>query len=275
MPVTQPPRLPRPSWDDLSSRSELSIARQRVLDRVERAHRPLRTAEVAEELGLHHNTVREHLDALVEAGFVRTTSQPTGRRGRPALLYSSTAPDPSEVLDGYLALLDAVAESLGSGEQAAAGARTIGRRWARTARQARASRASSGPAVSAPQQSSTSRSSRAARGGSPGTQQPEHPLAAIMPELAAMGFAPEPDGEELVLKACPLITGTRVPHLLVCVMHEAYLEEMYRAEAAPARSTGRCPAASHCPHLAVAPLLPEGCRIAMLQSSSQTEGEAG
>lgn len=250
VPVTNPPRLPRPSWDDLSTRAELSTARQRVLDEVETAHRPLRTAEVADRLGLHHNTVREHLDALVEAGFVRATPETTGRRGRPALLYSSTAPDPGEVLDSYLALLDAVAESLGDGEAAETMAREIGRRWARGSSRVTAPASSApdspcgahtassttqvqpaasptgsqpaawpGPAASASTKATTSRAAAA--------------LSRLVPELSRMGFAPEADGERLILRACPLITGTRVPHDLVCVMHEAYLAEVCAQHTAP------------------------------------------
>ena len=104
-------RLPRPSWADLSARTELTVARRRVLELIETAHRPMTAAEVASALDLHHNTVREHLDALVDAGFVEVSSKPTGRRGRPALRYASTAPNPEEVLDSYLTLLDAYTEA--------------------------------------------------------------------------------------------------------------------------------------------------------------------
>lgn len=286
MPLTHPPGLPRPSWDDLSARSELSTARQRVLEEVETAHQPLKATEVAERLGLHHNTVREHLDALVEAGFVTTASQSTGRRGRPALLYSSTAPDPGEVLDSYLALLDAVAETLGSGEQAQRTAKEIGRRWA-AGMQADPTTDHGSSSTSAPSSSSATT------------------LDELVPELSVMGFAPEVHDEAIILKACPLITGRRVPHELVCLMHEGFLEASVHGTddagpqvlpcGCPASETGTAQAASLSPHagassdggeegsdaagrplahpgcrgcLTVTPLLPDGCHITLAHPRS-------
>lgn len=43
--------------------------------------------ELAQELGQHSNTVREHLDALVEADYVLATSAKPSGRGRPAITY--------------------------------------------------------------------------------------------------------------------------------------------------------------------------------------------
>lgn len=43
--------------------------------------------ELALELGQHPNTVREHLDALVEADYVLATSAKPQGRGRPAIKY--------------------------------------------------------------------------------------------------------------------------------------------------------------------------------------------
>lgn len=57
-------RLPRPSWADLSTRAGLSAAQRRVLEVVESAAEPQTTVQLARALNLHHNTVREHLDAL-------------------------------------------------------------------------------------------------------------------------------------------------------------------------------------------------------------------
>ncbi len=47
--------------------------------------------ELAEATGLHHNTVREHLQRLVDAGFVSCETVRRPERGRPKLLYSTTA----------------------------------------------------------------------------------------------------------------------------------------------------------------------------------------
>ncbi|WP_328705036.1 helix-turn-helix transcriptional regulator [Actinomyces faecalis] len=243
MPVRQPPRLPHPSWDDLSARAELSTAHLRVLETVETAHRPLRAAEVAQRLGLHHNTVREHLDSLVSAGFVSATAQPTGRRGRPALAYAAVAPDPGEVLDSYLALLDAVAQTLGEGEEAERLAVEIGRRWAHETTLEDGA-VSEGP-------SDTTR----AQDDLP-LPAPDQAVQTLLPGLTRMGFAPELVEDKVVLRACPLVTGSRVPHDLVCLMHEGFLNE-----ALPACEDDDAHQPGGRRRLTVTPLLPDGCHL--------------
>lgn len=191
-------------------------------------------AEVASALDLHHNTVREHLDALVDAGFVEVSTKPTGRRGRPALRYASTAPDPDEVLDSYLTLLDAIAETLGTGPRAREIALAIGRRWARmtpSAQQVEDPGEGAGPAQRA---------------------------ASLLPDLSIMGFAPEPHGDSVVLKACPLVTRARVPHPLVCVMHEGYLNEVYERAGLHRSPAGKIGARTR---LTLAPLREDGCHV--------------
>jgi predicted ArsR family transcriptional regulator len=43
--------------------------------------------ELAEATGLHHNTAREHLHRLIDAGFVASEPIPTDCKGRPKLRY--------------------------------------------------------------------------------------------------------------------------------------------------------------------------------------------
>jgi predicted ArsR family transcriptional regulator len=60
-----------------------------------RSLRPLGTAEIAERLGLHPNTVRPHLDRLREVGLLDVATEPrAGGVGRPQHRFSlrSTAP---------------------------------------------------------------------------------------------------------------------------------------------------------------------------------------
>ena len=229
-----PTRLPRPSWADLSARSDLSVARRRVLETIESADEPMTAAEVAERLDLHHNTVREHLDALVEAGFVEVSTRPTGRRGRPALRYASTAPDPAQVLDSYLTLLDAIADTLGTGPEAQRLAREIGRRWAQLTPLSEADAATAG----APDALTRA--------------------TALLPGLSTMGFAPDATSEEIVLKACPLVTRDRVPHPLVCLMHEGFLNEVL-AEQGRGLSPANDPGSRT--RLSVVPLVDDGCHV--------------
>jgi predicted ArsR family transcriptional regulator len=57
-----------------------------------RAASPLATADVAESLGLHPNTVRPHLERMREVGLLAVESDPRGGPGRPQHRYF-LAPD--------------------------------------------------------------------------------------------------------------------------------------------------------------------------------------
>jgi predicted ArsR family transcriptional regulator len=57
--------------------------------------RPRSTAEVAEALGLHPNTVRPHLDRMREVGLLEVTIDARGGVGRPQHRYGLAAEAPS------------------------------------------------------------------------------------------------------------------------------------------------------------------------------------
>ena len=60
---------------------------------------PATVEDVAAEVGLHVNTVREHLDRLVAAGFVASEPEVRTTRGRPRLLYRSVERAAAATLD--------------------------------------------------------------------------------------------------------------------------------------------------------------------------------
>ncbi len=60
-----------------------------------RSPRPLVTAEIAETLDLHPNTVRPHLDRMREVGLLEVTTGARGEVGRPQHRYSLAADAPS------------------------------------------------------------------------------------------------------------------------------------------------------------------------------------
>ncbi|MFC1418154.1 helix-turn-helix transcriptional regulator [Streptacidiphilus cavernicola] len=70
------------------SRAQERPRQAEVLDTLRNADAALGVAEVADRIGIHVNTARFHLDALVAAGtVVRTLEQPSGP-GRPRTVYS-------------------------------------------------------------------------------------------------------------------------------------------------------------------------------------------
>jgi predicted ArsR family transcriptional regulator len=65
-----------------------SFSRVQLLHQVQT--RPQRTiGELCEATGLHANTVREHLQRLIEGGYVVQTTEHRTTRGRPRTLYSA------------------------------------------------------------------------------------------------------------------------------------------------------------------------------------------
>lgn len=60
-----------------------------------RSPRPLSTADVAETLGLHANTVRPHLERMRDVGLLESRPDTRGAVGRPQKLYSISADAPS------------------------------------------------------------------------------------------------------------------------------------------------------------------------------------
>ncbi|MBO1750994.1 helix-turn-helix domain-containing protein [Actinotalea sp. BY-33] len=64
-----------------------SESRVAILELLEERGAPVPLTEVAAAVGLHVNTVREHLDRLVAGGFVGSEPEASHRRGRPRLLY--------------------------------------------------------------------------------------------------------------------------------------------------------------------------------------------
>ena len=90
-----------------------------------RSPRPLVTAEIAETLGLHPNTVRPHLDRMREVGLLEVTADGRGEVGRPQHRYSLAADAPSLGLEPPLMpmlarMVLAMAGRLGAGPADAA-----------------------------------------------------------------------------------------------------------------------------------------------------------
>lgn len=69
-----------------------SYSRVRILHLLQ--ERPARTiVELCEATGLHANTVREHLQRLIDGGYVVPRTERRSTRGRPRLLYSAAGRD--------------------------------------------------------------------------------------------------------------------------------------------------------------------------------------
>lgn len=138
--------VPVPDLDARTHRALSGVSRVAVLDVLRTSRTPLDVPALAAAVGLHPNTVRSHLDRLLEVGLVSEAIEARTRPGRPRLLYTAVAPEtdpaapgsagPAEsgtTEDSYRLLAGLLADSLAAGtpDARAGGERAgdAGRRW--------------------------------------------------------------------------------------------------------------------------------------------------
>jgi predicted ArsR family transcriptional regulator len=110
----------------------LGESRARVLDLLRFAGRPLGVQEVAEQTGLHPNTARFHLDALVDAGLAMRKAQPRSSPGRRSLAYQVKDGDGPAGRRRYRFLAEVLTSMIaGVMPQPDAAAAEAGREWGR------------------------------------------------------------------------------------------------------------------------------------------------
>jgi predicted ArsR family transcriptional regulator len=155
---------------------------------------PWTLTEVSAESGLHANTVREHLDALLRDGLVRRSSAPPAGRGRPASLYQATDVDPGAARE-YAGLATTLAAAIHhSSSTPTDDAVAAGKEWGRRLARARSDRPSGG--------------AQAAR----------REVVALLDEV---GFAPRADARSTVVRLtrCPLLEAANEYPDVVCGVH--------------------------------------------------------
>ena len=169
---------------------------------------PLSTAEVAEVLDLHVNTVRPHLERMRDVGLLDVRSEASGGVGRPQHLYSLAADAPALGLEPspfpMLArvLLAAAGEAGLDPEELADAGRDQGRADAR------------------------------------GWPDDTEPIEALIVEQARLGFDPEvidlDDGAVMAFAHCPFRELAEAHPELVCRLHcglvEGLVDELGGAE---------------------------------------------
>src|SRR5450759_2463587 len=107
------------------------ISRSRLFTVLGRSARPMRVRELADAVGLHPNTVRQHLDQLVEAGLVVRDAAPPIGRGRPPLRYAAEPGSDEQDPAAYRALAGVLAEQLARLPDGVGVAMATGERWGR------------------------------------------------------------------------------------------------------------------------------------------------
>lgn len=162
-----------------------------------RAPAPLATAQIAETLGLHANTVRPHLDRMREVGLLDVVTDTQGAVGRPQHRYSLAADAPSLGFEppAFPVLARMLLRMAVSAEVPAADAVEAGREQGATAAQRRFA----------------------------GTC-----AEALTQELAALGFDPESvvdeEGATIAFTRCPFRELAEANPDLVCSLHRGLVE---------------------------------------------------
>ncbi|OBJ72169.1 MarR family transcriptional regulator [Mycobacterium sp. 1274756.6] len=186
------------------AQTPLSAQRWAVLDQV-RNRAPVRVADIAAALGLHTNTIREHLEALVELGLVERTTAATGGRGRPAARYRPTATDPAVQGGAFAALATVLAGQLARvSPEPERDAESAGADWGRTLVEA---------------------------GGA------SEPRRVVLDALARLGFAPDEQSDKaggVALRRCPLLSAARRHPEIICRVHRGIVVGMLEELGAPA-----------------------------------------
>jgi predicted ArsR family transcriptional regulator len=201
---------------DLSVRTHKALAdvsRFRILEDL-RGRGPLDSRELGRLIGLHPNTVRSHVDQLIDVGLVRAMTAPAAGRGRPRVLYEAIVASASVQQVGYRLLALILASYLAGTDRPQAVAESAGRAW-----------------------------------GSYMTEKPQ-PFSGISADESIqkvvelfdeLGFMPEAVEEsgarKVLLHRCPFREVAESNQRVVCAVHLGMLKGALAAMGAPLRAT--------------------------------------
>ena len=104
------------------------MSRFRILEEL-RSGGPLDSRELGRRIGLHPNTIRSHVEQLMQAQLVKTVSAPASGRGRPRVLYEAAADASAGQEGGYRLLAQILASYMASIDRPQAVAESAGRAW--------------------------------------------------------------------------------------------------------------------------------------------------
>ena len=184
------------------------MSREGVLAVLRGAASALTIPQIADELGVHPNTVRFHLDTLVTEGRVERVEPDRGRPGRPPLMFRAVRGMDPGGTRRYRVLAEILTSALAGDRNASAKALEAGRAWARRV---------TGPTRKAP-----------------GAQQSITRLVELLDDL---GFAPqrrEAHGQEQIgLRHCPFLELAQDRSAVVCPIHLGLMQGALAAWRAP------------------------------------------
>jgi len=185
---------PRPATRS-ANRQPLSKSRGALLEMLQGQPEPTTLAALVEVTGLHANTVREHLQALVRGGLVRRRRDESSGRGRPAWLYQATETDEGSGRSEYAGLAAALAAVIhGTSDSPREDATVAGTEWGHELARDR---------------------------GTPATTNGQTARRQVVELLEDLGFAPEADDRHSAVRLtrCPLLEAAHKYPDVVCGVH--------------------------------------------------------
>lgn len=210
--------MPSEPIDARTHRVLSGASRVAVLE-VVRADGPLDIQAIAIRVALHPNTVRSHLDQLLQAGLVESSVSSRATPGRPRLSFAAVASTTSGPDDSYRTLAGVLAGAISaSAAEPGAVAADMGKRWGRQA-------------------------ARVEEGGGP--LDGAGVVDRIVTLLDDVGFAPtvrgsdrdEPAGaagdSTIELHRCPFVEVAREHREVVCAVHLGLMQGALEQLAAP------------------------------------------
>jgi predicted ArsR family transcriptional regulator len=184
--------------------------RREVLRLVRSSPDPMSIAAIAEELGVHPNTVRFHLDSLLADGQVEQVEHSRKGPGRPPLMFQAVRQMDRGGTRHYRLLAEILTASLAADRNPRAKAVAAGRAWGRTLGEANPE---SKPA---------------------GADEAVDRLVGVLDDL---GFAPErrtSDGAQSIgLRHCPFLELAETRGAVVCPVHLGLMQGALETWTAP------------------------------------------
>lgn len=190
----------------------LSPQRRRVFDALSDEAQPV--SAVAEILGLHVNTAREHLDGLLDSGLVHRSRLAPKGRGRPGWGYAVRAGASSPAIGEYAALAGVLAEHVvAQGGDVRGDMRQLGRGWGAALIRGR----NGSPASAAGRPDADSVQDEAVRLRADVERE-------VIGLLGDLGFDPEQGAGCTRLRQCPMLAVAREHPDVVCSVHQGMVE---------------------------------------------------
>lgn len=184
--------------------------RRDVLRVLKAATAPMSIAAVADELHVHPNTVRFHLDTLVSEGQVEQVAPDRKGPGRPPLMFRATRQMDRGGPRRYRLLAEILAMGFAADRDPGAKALAAGRAW--------------GKRLQPPPESGK-------RAGTLGTEESIEHLVDVLDDL---GFAPERRGKKAVgLRHCPFLELAETRTAVVCPIHLGLMQGALETWQAP------------------------------------------